>query len=131
VAPAIPHVRADRRRLRQVLINLLSNAIKFTPEGGKVIVRARRASGGVVIDVCDTGIGIAQEDIPRAMEYFGQVDSTLARRYEGSGLGLPLSRQIMELHGGKLVLRSKPGEGTTVTLSLPETRLLDGRKAAA
>ncbi len=131
VAPAIPHVRADRRRLRQVLINVISNAIKFTPEGGKVIVLARRTSSGVAIDVCDTGIGIAQEDIPRAMEYFGQVDSTLARCYEGTGLGLPLSRQIMELHGGRLVLRSKPGEGTTVTLSLPETRLLDGRKAAA
>lgn len=128
--PGLPQVRADDKRLRQVLINLLSNAIKFTKSGGNVTVSARQAAGNVVIVVTDNGIGIAAEDIPRAFERFGQVDGTLSRQYEGAGLGLPLSRTLMELHGGGLDLRSRLGEGTTVTMTIPAVRVLSPRHAA-
>jgi hypothetical protein len=124
VAPELPVLRADRSRIKQILINLAANAIKFTPEGGQVRLAAHRTASALSLIVSDTGIGIAQEDIPRAMERFGQVDSSLARKYEGTGLGLPLSRQLAELHGGQLILGSAPGVGTTVTVTLPRDRLV-------
>ena len=120
----LPPVRADARRLKQALINLLANAVKFTPPKGQVSVRAFRTEAGIAIAVSDTGIGIATQDIPRALERFGQVDSTLARKYEGAGLGLPLAKQFMELHGGALTLESTLNVGTTVTVTLPGWRIV-------
>ena len=114
---------ADERRLQQVLINLVGNAVKFTMEGGEVAISARRVANGVAITVRDNGIGIAEQDIPRVMSQFGQVDSSLARQYQGKGLGLPLAKQLTELHGGTLVLQSVLGAGTTVTVTLPAARI--------
>jgi signal transduction histidine kinase len=126
----LPFVRADKRRLKQALINLLANAVKFTPANGKVTVRAFVRQGGIAITVTDTGIGIAPKDIARALEKFGQVDSSLARKYEGAGLGLPLAKQFMELHGGTLTLESTLDVGTTVTITLPGSRIVGSRRAA-
>jgi signal transduction histidine kinase len=123
--PLLP-IRADERKLKQVLMNLLSNAVKFTPSGGQIAVRASIAGArGLVIEVSDTGIGIAAEDVERALSPFGQVDSRLNRRYEGTGLGLPLARALAELHGGTLTLDSTPGQGTTVWITLPPDRLVE------
>ncbi|MPY68899.1 MAG: hypothetical protein GEU92_02310 [Alphaproteobacteria bacterium] len=130
IPPDMPRIRADERRLRQVLLNLLSNAVKFTPEDGAMRVVAYRTAMGVAVSVTDTGIGIASEDIPKALERFGQVDDTLGRRYEGTGLGLPLSKSLMELHGGTLELESTLGVGTTVTITLPAARLIETRQVA-
>jgi signal transduction histidine kinase len=112
-------IRADDRRMRQILINLLSNAVKFTPDGGKVRVSSFLKNGGLAIVVSDTGIGISDEDIPKVMTSFGQVESKVSRKYEGSGLGLPLAKHLVELHGGTLTLESQVGCGTTVTITLP------------
>lgn len=114
---------ADQRRLRQIALNLLSNAVKFTPKGGSVDVTVGLADGGVELCVRDTGVGMKPEQIPIALEVFGQVDGRLSRKYEGTGLGLPLSRRLAELHGGSLTLESTPGEGTTVTIRFPADRL--------
>ncbi|MGE0702000.1 MAG: PAS domain S-box protein, partial [Hyphomicrobiaceae bacterium] len=119
----LPEIWADERLLRQVFINLLSNAVKFTPSGGLVALMAGVGrTGGVWLAVSDTGIGIDPEHIARALEPFGQVDSSLSRRYEGTGLGLPLVKSIVELHDGALEVTSKVGEGTTVTVHLPVVR---------
>ena len=117
-------IRADERRLRQVLINLLSNAVKFTAEGGIVRVTSARRGGGLAISVCDTGSGIASEDIPKVLAPFGQVESKIRRKQEGTGLGLPLARQLVELHGGNLTIESKINVGTTVTILLPRSRMI-------
>jgi len=118
-------LRADKRKLKQILINLLSNAIKFTPSGGRVVLRAGLdAEGAMVFTVADTGIGIAPEDIEKALAPFSQVDTTLSRKYEGTGLGLPLAKSLAELHGGSLELASRPGEGTTVTVRIPAERVI-------
>ncbi|MEE8188575.1 MAG: ATP-binding protein [Kiloniellales bacterium] len=115
---------ADKVKLSQVLINLVSNALKFTPEGGRVELRAFLADDGAfVFEVMDTGIGIAPEDLPKAMAPFGQVDSALNRKFEGTGLGLPLAKSLTELHGGRFEIRSQPGEGTRVSLRLPAMRV--------
>lgn len=124
VSPNLPMVRADRRRIRQVLLNLMSNAAKFTHPGGSVHVSAALDAKGLAICVADTGIGIAKEDIPKALERFGQVDSRLARKYQGTGLGLPLAKQLTELHGGNFDLRSAVGVGTTITITLPLDRVI-------
>jgi signal transduction histidine kinase len=124
IAANFPILRADRRRLRQVLINLLSNAVKFTSYGGRVDVTAAWDSDGATLRIHDTGIGIAAGDIPKAFERFGQVDSRLSRRYEGVGLGLPLSKQLVESHGGSLTLDSTPDVGTTITIVLPAERFM-------
>jgi len=122
-----PHVRfvlADERRLKQIFLNLLSNAVKFTKANGEVRVRAFRDKHGLIISVSDTGIGMAEKDIPVALERFGQIDSTLARKYEGTGLGLPLAKQLAELHGGTLEIQSVVNVGTTVTVTLPASRIV-------
>jgi PAS domain S-box-containing protein len=125
VADRLPPLRADNRALKQVLLNLLSNAVKFTPRGGSITLSAaREPDGGVSISVADTGIGIATDDIAKAMEPFGQVDSSLTRRYQGAGLGLPISRSLVELHGGRLELDSQPGVGTTARVRLPAERII-------
>jgi PAS domain S-box-containing protein len=119
-------VRGDERKIKQVLMNLLSNAVKFTPAAGEITVRLGIGpEGGAVIEVQDTGIGIAPEDMARALAPFGQVDSRLSRRYEGTGLGLPLARALAELHGGRLELESAPGRGTIARLVLPADRLVE------
>ncbi|HXZ00608.1 MAG TPA: PAS-domain containing protein [Stellaceae bacterium] len=123
--PGLPQLQADSRRLKQILLNLLSNAVKFTPSGGRVTIRAgQHATDGFRLTVEDTGIGIAQQDLEKAMRPFGQIDSRLARKYQGTGLGLPLARSMAELHGGKLELDSAPGQGTIATIWLPPSRIL-------
>ena len=119
----LPMLRVDLRRVRQVLLNVLGNAVKFTPAGGAIRIVTARRGAELVIAVADNGIGIAAQDIPKALERFGQVDNSLARRYEGTGLGLPLSKRLMELHGGTLEIESALGVGTTVTLVFPAYRL--------
>jgi PAS domain S-box-containing protein len=121
----LPLIRVDERRLKQVLINLLSNAVKFTPAGGRVHVDADfDLKHGFRFRVRDTGIGMAPEDLPKALTPFGQIDSALARRYEGTGLGLPLAKELVELHGGTLDIDSATGRGTTVTVTLPPDRIV-------
>jgi signal transduction histidine kinase len=114
-----PLIEADHVRIRQVLLNLLSNAIKFTPAGGTVTVTVEPCMDGLSIVVRDTGIGMAAEDIPRALAPFGQVDSSLTRQHGGTGLGLPLSKLFIELHGGQFDIRSEKGKGTEVSIMLP------------
>jgi signal transduction histidine kinase len=123
---AYPMVRADDRRLRQILINLLSTAVKFTPENGHIRISSFAAQNGLAISVTDTGIGMAAEDIPKALTLFGQVDSKISRKHEGSGLGLPLAKHLAELHGGTLTIESQVNVGTTVTIVLPPTRIVQG-----
>jgi len=125
VSADLPPLRADSRAMRQVMLNLLSNAVKFTPAGGEVrVLTGRDAVGAVTVAVADTGIGIRPEDIPRALAPFSQIDNQLSRRFEGTGLGLPLAKRLMELHGGNLDLSSLPGAGTTVTIRLPPERVV-------
>jgi signal transduction histidine kinase len=130
IADDLPYLRADERRVRQILLNLLSNAIKFTPSGGSITLRAFETQAGLAIAVTDTGIGIAAEDIPTALERFGQVDNRLARKFEGTGLGLPLCKRLMELHDGTLEITSVVGSGTTVTVTFPPARIVRARQAA-
>ncbi|MBL4906981.1 MAG: PAS-domain containing protein [Sneathiella sp.] len=120
----IPNVVVDAKILKQVLLNLLSNALKFTPKGGKITVHADMTPDGTLfVSVQDTGIGIKEEDLTKALTPFVQIDSELNRKYQGTGLGLPLSKNLMKLHGGDLDLRSKFGEGTNVTITLPSDRV--------
>ena len=120
----LPALRSDERRLTQALSQLLSNAIKFTDAGGVVTVGARLESDGdMLISVHDTGIGIPAGDLERVFEPFTQLDSTLSRRYQGAGLGLYIARALVTGHGGRLTLRSAPGEGTTAEIRLPASRV--------
>ena len=119
----LPALRADARAVRQVLLNFLSNAVKFTPEGGAVTVRTWcGADGTISLSVSDTGIGMKPADVAVALAPFGQIDSHLARKHVGSGLGLPICKSLMELHGGNLVLASVVDEGTTLTANFPANR---------
>ncbi len=121
----LPRIRVDERKLKQILINLLSNAVKFTPEGGRVTLRvAVGPRRGFVIKVSDTGIGIAPDDVQRALAPFGQVDSALSRRFEGTGLGLPLTKALVEMHGGDLEIESTLDVGTTVIVRFPPRRIV-------
>ena len=118
-------ISGDRTRLTQIFINLLSNAIKFTPAGGSVaLIASPDEGGGLILTVRDTGIGMAGNEIRDAVELFRQVDSSLSRRYEGTGLGLPLAIQLTELHGGTLTVESAQGRGTAVTVRLPKERVV-------
>jgi len=122
--PDLPELMADQRRVKQMLLNLLSNAVKFTPPGGKVTVTTEIDGGGLEICVRDTGIGVAPDKIPVVFTPFAQVDGSLKRKYEGTGLGLSLTRGLIELHGGAITMTSAPGEGTSVTLWFPGERLI-------
>jgi signal transduction histidine kinase len=115
----LPTIEADTVRLRQVLLNLLSNAIKFTPAGGTVSAEVRAHPEGILMRVRDSGAGMAPEDIPRALQPFVQVDASLSRRHGGTGLGLPLTKIFVELHGGRLELESAVNVGTTASVILP------------
>jgi signal transduction histidine kinase len=122
----LPAIGCDRLRLKQILLNLLSNAVKFTPPGGRITLSAEvTAEGGIAVTVHDTGIGMAPEEIPLALEPFRQLDSAFNRRFEGTGLGLPLARRLAEMHGGHLWISSAKGEGTTATLILPASRVIE------
>jgi signal transduction histidine kinase len=117
-------VQADRMRVRQVLLNLLSNAIKFTPDGGRITLTGRPTDGGreVLVEVQDSGIGIAPGDQPKLFKEFTQLDASASRQYEGTGLGLALSHRLVALHGGQMSLRSSPGQGSTFWFTLPAAR---------
>ncbi len=132
IAKGLPAFFADELRIKQILLNLLSNAIKFTPEGGAINLKVEIDSvGRFRFSVSDTGIGIAPEDVETALSDFGQVDGSLTRRYEGSGLGLPLSKKLAEAHGGELFIESEPGVGTTVVvLFLKERTILKASLAS-
>jgi signal transduction histidine kinase len=111
---------ADERKVKQILLNLLSNAIKFIQDDGKVALKIwSRAESGYVFQVTDTGVGIAFDDIPKALAPFQQIDSGLAHKHEGTGLGSPLTKSLVEMHGGSLDLQRKVGVGTTVTVRFP------------
>jgi len=122
VAPDAGQFRGDLRLLRQALLNILSNAVKFTLTGGMSLVAERTSNGGLAISVTDTGIGMRPEDIPSAMTPFIQLDNSLQRSHEGIGLGLPLAKRFVELHGGIFRVVSAPGKGTTVTIEIPAER---------
>jgi len=116
----LPDVMADARRIKQVLLNLLSNANKFTPDGGKItLIAAAERSGAITFAVGDTGIGMTPDQVQHALKPFAQVDSGYARLQEGTGLGLPLAKALVEQHGGRFVIHSAPGAGTTVAFTLP------------
>ena len=120
----LPFLQADARRLKQILLNLMSNAVKFTSAGGRIVVSAIVDEAGLSIAVEDTGIGIAANDLEKALRPFGQIDSRMARKYQGTGLGLPLTKSMIELHGGRLALDSEVGRGTKATVWLPRARII-------
>ena len=124
VPPGLPRFRADGMRLKQVLLNLLSNAIKYTPEGGRVTMSAGLLDdGGLELTVADTGIGISPAQLPLVMQPFRQAENAMCRGHEGTGLGLPLAKALVELHGGSLVIESEPGRGTLARIQLPAARI--------
>ena len=132
IADDAPLLLADRTRLIEILLNLLSNAIKFTEPAGTVTLAARRSAGGeAVFEVRDTGVGMTAAEIEIALEPFGQVDAGLDRKRDGAGLGLPLVRRLVELHGGSLGIDSSKRSGTTVTVVLPATRIIPGLRLNA
>ena len=112
-------LRADRRALKQIALNLLSNAVKFTGTSGHVTVRGRRTGGCVAVAISDSGIGIAKDALQRLGRPFEQVESQLTKTHHGSGLGLAIATSLVELHGGRMRIRSAPGRGTTVLVRLP------------
>jgi signal transduction histidine kinase len=118
-----PVVRVDERSMKQILINLLSNAIKFTPAGGAVSLSARKGRG-LTIHVSDSGIGMSDADIAVALTPFGQIESAISRRHQGTGLGLPLAQALVELHGSQLKINSEPNLGTTVSFTSPTERVV-------
>jgi signal transduction histidine kinase len=130
-AKSLPLLYADERALKQIILNLLSNAIKFTPRAGSVTVSAEYEPDlGLIVSISDTGIGISDEDIKTILRPFIQVDSSLARKYEGTGLGLPLTKSLVELHDGVLEIDSSLDEGTTVRVVFPPERVVDRPIAA-
>jgi PAS domain S-box-containing protein len=133
VPPDLPRVRGDEMRIRQVILNILSNAVKFTPPEGEVELRAKPLDeGGLELSIQDHGIGMTADEIAIALQPFRQVESAANRTHEGTGLGLPLAKALIELHGGSLVIASTPGDGTLVRIVLPSARVLDlGHVAAA
>jgi two-component system, cell cycle sensor histidine kinase PleC len=130
-APDLPEIEADYRALKQVLLNLISNAVKFTPEGGSITVRLSPAEGGVQIAVTDTGIGIAPEDLARLAQPFEQVEGQHSKTTQGTGLGLALTKSLIEMHHGEMKLESEPGKGTTVSFTVPARRPVEQDEARA
>ena len=128
----LPALVSSERELTQILLNLLSNAIKFTDPNGRVMVRAELArKGGLLMTVADTGIGMSKSEVRVALTPFAQVDNRLARKYEGTGLGLPLTKAMVEMHQGQLQIHSARGQGTTVMLHFPRSRLIFPAKGKA
>jgi signal transduction histidine kinase len=123
---------AVERMIRQILINLVGNAIKFTPAGGTVeVAGGKLAGGGYAVTVQDSGIGMSQEDIAKALTPFGQVENKMTATHNGTGLGLPLAKAMLELHDGQLEIQSAPGRGTMIVLKFPAARINLSRKVAA
>jgi two-component system cell cycle sensor histidine kinase PleC len=122
-------MRADQRLLKQIVLNLLSNAVKFTPEGGRITVRARACNRAVAIAIADTGIGIPKDALARLGRPFEQVESQLTKSHQGSGLGLAIAKSLAELHGGTMRIRSRLGSGTIVRLRLPNGAAARGARA--
>jgi len=130
--PESLHLLAVERMVRQIMINLVGNSIKFTPAGGSVLVRGQAlAGGGYGVSVRDTGVGMTAEEITRALQPFGQVDNHMTTSHKGTGLGLPLAKAMMELHGGTLEVTSAPNEGTTIQLIFPAARISSQARVAA
>lgn len=129
--PMLPDLFGDEHKIQQILFNLLSNAIKFTPPGGDVRLRMTQTESEFIFAVIDTGIGVAEEDIPRILEPFVQAQSDDQRTYGGTGLGLPLTKSLVELHGGTLEFSSIKEVGTTVTVRLPAERIITGSESVA
>jgi PAS domain S-box-containing protein len=126
VTPDLPFLRCDETKFRQILINVLNNAVKFTDKGGEIeVFGGLNEEGEMEIQVKDTGIGIAEEDMEDVFRVFGQAESSMDRRFEGAGLGLPLTKALVELHGGDFRLESELGVGTTVFISFPKDRLVN------
>jgi len=128
------HVRilAVERMIRQIMINLLGNAIKFTPAGGKVLIGGSPSiDGGYIVTVQDSGIGMSDEDIAKALTPFGQVENRMTATHNGTGLGLPLAKAMLELHDGRLEIMSRPGSGTRISLYFPPSRMNPAQKVAA
>ena len=123
IEPGLPPLMCDERAMKQVLLNFLSNAVKFTPAGGTVTTGVRREGGGIAFFVRDTGIGMSEADVEVALAAFGQVDSKVVRQHHGTGLGLPISKSLIELHGGTLGVESAPGKGTTMIATFPAWRV--------
>ena len=122
-APELPDVDADHRGLKQVILNLVSNAVKFTPEGGDIVIAVSQLDDDRMrVAVTDTGIGIAPEDLERLARPFEQVEGQHSKTTQGTGLGLALTKSLVELHGGRLTIESEPGQGTTVSFELPMRR---------
>jgi signal transduction histidine kinase len=136
-ADNLPPLRGDERKTKQVLLNLITNSVKFTPPGGRITINCTfDPADGVAVTVADTGIGIPEADLERVLKPFEQVDSSLSRQHQGTGLGLPLVKAIMEMHGGRLELKSAFGVGTRVTVVFPPERVLaqcpiEGSRSAA
>ena len=129
---AVTHMRADILRVKQIIINLLSNAIKFSHAGGTVVISVKRkTTGGMFLKVTDRGIGMDSEGVACALETFGQVDNKYNRKFEGTGLGLPLVKRLAEAHGGRLSIESMLGEGTVVSVHFPKTRLVENDSKGA
>ncbi len=125
VPDELPRLYADKRRVKQIVLNLLTNAIKFSPEGGDVQLHASELMGrSFCITITDSGIGMSPSELEKALQPFGQVDSSLSRQYEGSGLGLPLTKKLMEEHGGTLDIQTQKGSGTKVTALFPRERII-------
>jgi PAS domain S-box-containing protein len=122
--PHVPPLLCDERALKQVLLNFLSNAVKFTPPGGQVTLGIRRVVDGVALCVTDSGIGMSKDEIAIALSPFGQIDSKLARRHRGTGLGVPIAKSLVELHGGTLTVESTPKVGTTMMATFPTSRIV-------
>ena len=123
----LPRLWSDERAIKQIVLNLLSNAVKFTPTGGRVTVCAEiENDGGFVLSISDTGIGIGADDISKVFTPFTQIDGSLSRKHDGSGLGLALANSLVEKHGGTLELKSELGGGTIATITFPAERVFDG-----
>ena len=125
IPDGFPSFVGDERRLKQVIVNLLSNAIKFTLENGSVEIKAELINNGLLLSVSDTGVGMDSAGIEKSLTKFGQVENNFIRRSEGTGLGLPLSVGLVEIHGGNLTVESDLGIGTTVKFTLPSERTID------
>ncbi|HMH65267.1 MAG TPA: ATP-binding protein, partial [Rhizomicrobium sp.] len=130
--PETVRLMAVERMVRQIMINLMSNAIKFTPAGGSVIVSGDATEdGGYAVSVQDSGIGMTVAEIAKALTPFGQIENKMTATHNGTGLGLPLAKAMLELHGGTLEIHSKPGRGTRVVLNFPADRIFCGRRTVA
>jgi two-component system cell cycle sensor histidine kinase PleC len=124
--PDLPRVWGDERAIRQAVLNVLTNAIKFTPQGGEITIKVGwTATGGQYVSVSDTGPGIPENEIPVVMQSFGRGSLAIKTAEQGSGLGLPIVKGLIDLHGGGFQLKSRPRDGTEVTITLPAERVMD------